>query len=130
MKVKLLACLTLAVAMLLATVPTFAHHGGAAYDNVKVVELAGTVTSFQFINPHCIILLDVKAPSGEIQHWTMETPAPSLMKRSGWYKDMMKPGDQIAAGLHIARNGSLVGKIAGNAITVNGTKIVAPSEEQ
>lgn len=130
MKVKLLACSTLAVALLLATVPVFAHHGGAAYDNTKVVQLAGTVTSFQFINPHCIILLDVKAASGEVQHWTMETPPPSLMKHGGWYKDMMKPGDQIAAGLHIARNGSYVGKIAGNAITVNGTKIEAPSEEQ
>src|ERR1700728_1308444 len=119
----------LAVGLLFATVPVFAHHGGAAYDNAKVVDLTGTVTSFQFINPHCIIAFDVKAPSGDIQHWTMETPAPSMMKHGGWYKDMMKPGDQIEAGLHIARNGSFVGKIAGDGIVINGKQVDAPSDK-
>ncbi len=129
MKNKPFALAVLVVTLCLATIPAFAHHGGAAYDNTKVVQLAGTVTSFQFINPHCIIAFDVKGPNGDLQHWTMETPAPSMMKHGGWYKDMMKPGDEIEAGLHIARNGSLVGKIAGDNITVNGKQIESPSDK-
>jgi len=129
MKIKLFAATVLVVSLAFVATPVFAHHGGAAYDNTKVVQLTGTITSFQFINPHCIVALDVKGPSGDIQHWTMETPAPSLMKHGGWYKDMMKPGDVISAGLHIARNGSYVGKIAGDSITVNGKQIEAASDK-
>jgi hypothetical protein len=129
MKTKLLAFAVLLAGVVFASVPVSAHHGGAAYDNTKVVQLKGTVTSFQFINPHCILLFDAKGPSGEVQHWTMETPAPSLMKHGGWYKDMVKPGDQIEAGLHIARNGSFVGKIAGDAIVINGKQIEAASDK-
>jgi hypothetical protein len=129
MKTKPLAYAVLVVSLLVATVPVFAHHGGAAYDNTKVVQVAGTVTSFQFINPHCIVLFDAKAPNGDVQHWTMETPAPSMMKHGGWYKDMMKPGDQISAGLHAARNGSYVGKIAGGGIVINGKQVDAPSDK-
>jgi hypothetical protein len=129
MKNKPLAYAGLVGSLLLATVPVFAHHGGAAYDNTKTVQVSGVVTSFQFINPHCIVLFDAKGPNGEILHWTMETPAPSLMKHGGWYKDMMKPGDQISASLHIARNGSPVGKIAGDAIVVNGKSIEAASDK-
>ena len=128
MKNKPLAYAALVVTLLLGTVPAFAHHGGAAYDNTKTVQLSGTVTSFQFINPHCIVLFDSKEANGEVKHWTMETPAPGLMKHGGWYKDMMKPGDQISASLHIARNGSLVGKIAGDAIVVNGKSIESASD--
>jgi hypothetical protein len=129
MKTKSLAYAVLVVSLSLATVPVFAHHGGAAYDNTKVVQLAGTVTSFEFINPHCIVKFDAKGPNGEVQQWTMETPAPSMMKHGGWYKDMMKPGDQISAGLHIARNGSFVGKIAGDGIVINGKQVDAPSDK-
>jgi hypothetical protein len=129
MQNKSFAYVTLLATLLFATVPVFAHHGGAAYDNAKTVPLTGTVTSFEFINPHCIVLFDVKAPDGTVQHWTMETPAPGLMKHGGWYRDMMKPGDQISASLHIARNGSPVGKIAGDSITVNGKSIESASDK-
>ena len=129
MKIELFAAAVLLAGVAFLTAPVFAHHGGAAYDNTKVVQLTGTITSFQFINPHCIVAMDVKGPNGEIQKWTMETPAPSLMKHGGWYKDMMKSGDEISAGLHIARNGSYVGKIAGDSITVNGKQIEAASDK-
>jgi hypothetical protein len=132
MKSKILASVTLAVGLLLVSVPLFAHHGGAAYDNTKVVMLAGTVVDFQYINPHCIIHFDVKGSDGAVQHWSMEAPPPSLMHRgSGWYADMIKPGDQITVGLHAARNGSFVGKIAGGngSLSVNGKPIKAETEE-
>lgn len=121
---------TLVVGLVLATVPVFAHHGAIAYDDAKVVTISGTVTSFQFINPHCIVNVDVKDSSGNVQKWTVETPPPSMMKHSaGWYRDMMKVGDQITVDLHIAKNGSDVGKIAGSGnMILNGRHIQAASE--
>lgn len=116
--------------LLVAVVPLFAHHGAVAYDDSKVVTISGTVTSFQYINPHCIVSVDVKDSSGKLQKWTVETPPPSMMKHSaGWYRDMMKAGDHISVDLHIAKNGSEVGKIAGSGnMILNGKHIQAASE--
>jgi len=125
---RVVSALTLGV--LIGSLPLFAHHGAIAYDDVKVVRISGTVTDFQFINPHCIVSVDVKDSSGNLQKWTVETPPPSMMKHSaGWYRDMMKAGDQIAVDLHIAKNGSDVGKIAGSGnMILNGKRIQAASE--
>lgn len=121
---------TLIVGLLLFIVPVFAHHGAVAYDEGKVVTISGTVTSFQFINPHCIVGVDVKDSSGNLQKWTVETPPPSMMKHNaGWYRDMMKAGDQVRVDLHTAKNGSNVGKIAGSGnMILNGKPIQAASE--
>jgi hypothetical protein len=120
----------LIVGLLVATVPVFAHHGAVAYNETKAVTISGTVTSFQFINPHCIVGVDVKDSSGNVQKWTVETPPPSMMKHNaGWYRDMMKAGDQIRVDLHVAKNGSNVGKIAGSGnMILNGKPIQAASE--
>lgn len=131
MRTKLLRVVpTLIVGFLLTAVPVFAHHGAVAYNEVKVVTISGTVTSFQFINPHCIVDVDVKDSSGNVQQWTVETPPPSMMKHNaGWYRDMMKAGDQIRVDLHVAKNGSNVGKIAGSGnVILNGKPIQAASE--
>ena len=131
MKNKCLQVVSILLAgLLVAAVPLFAHHGAIAYDDSKVVTISGTVTSFQYINPHCIVDVDVKDSSGNVQKWTVETPPPSMMKHSaGWYRDMMKAGDHISVDLHIAKNGSDVGKIAGSGnMILNGKHIQAASE--
>jgi hypothetical protein len=118
----------LVLGLLSATAPVFAHHGVAAYDNAKKTTLTGTVTQFKFINPHCELFFDVKDADGNIQHWSMEAPPPSMMKHSaGWYKDMVKPGDSVQVTLNAARNGAFVGK--GRVDLINGKAIPAYSEE-
>lgn len=128
---KLLQAVFPLVAILLVCAgPAVAHHGAVAYDDAKVVTISGAVTGFEFINPHCIVSVDVKDSSGNVQKWTVETPPPSMMKHSaGWYRDMMKAGDKITVDLHIAKNGSDVGKIAGTGnMILNGKHILAASE--
>jgi hypothetical protein len=119
---KLLGLFLLAVGLLLVTVPLFAHHGTAVYDNTKWTTLTGTLTSFQYVNPHVLVYMDVKGPNGEIQHWTIEHSPPSISSHAGWSRDMAKPGDQVVYQVHAARNGTFVGNGAGS-IIVNGKKI-------
>jgi len=60
--------------------------------------IAGTVTEWEFINPHPQIYFDVKNQAGEIEHWATELlPTPSMMKnmKVGWTRTTLKPGDQI-----------------------------------
>src|SRR3974390_3938535 len=90
------AILVLAITLLVASAPLFAHHGEANYDTDKVVSVKGTVTDFQFINPHTLISLDVKNDKGEIEKWSCEARSPGMLVRaSGWDKTTLKAGDVI-----------------------------------
>ncbi len=89
--------------------PMFAHHGNAAYDDTKEVTLKGTVTEFEWANPHAQIYFDVKDAKGNLVHWGCETLSPGKLMRAGWSKDAVKPGEQITITLVAAKNGAPVG---------------------
>ena len=101
--------LVVAFALLLVSAPLSAHHGEANYDTDKVVSVKGTITDFQFINPHTLIMLDVKNDKGEIEKWSCEARSPGMLVRvGGWDKTTLKPGDVITVFGYRARNGSPV----------------------
>ncbi len=55
-----------AAAALLAFAPVWAHHSGAAeFDSTKKIDLTGTVTRMEWVNPHAHFFLDVKGPDGK-----------------------------------------------------------------
>jgi hypothetical protein len=104
---KLAAALTLLFGILLVSGPLPAHHGEANYDTTKVVSVKGTVTDFQFINPHVQIFMDVKNDKGEIEKWAGEARSPSMLGRiGGWDKNTIKIGDVITASGHRTKNGT------------------------
>ncbi len=109
MKCSAFLTAALAIFFFAASDPTYAHHGTAGYDMQKVITVKGTVTEFQWTNPHCVIYVDSKADHGDVQHWVLELGAPQHMIRSGWTKNSIKAGDDIAAETHPAKNGATVG---------------------
>ncbi len=103
----LVVSLTLIFGVLLVSATLLAHHGEANYDTSKVVSVKGTVTDFQFINPHVQISLDVKNDKGEIEKWVGEARSPSMLSRiGGWDKNTIKIGDVITASGHRTMNGT------------------------
>jgi Family of unknown function (DUF6152) len=84
----------------------FAHHGAAAYDMSKSVTVAGMITDFQFVNPHVLISMDVKDPSGKVEKWQGELTSPNHLARAGWTKSTLKPGDQVSLTGGPAKSGS------------------------
>ena len=102
-------CVAMMFAVLFASIPTLAHHGEVNYDTGKVVSIKGTVTDFQFINPHVQIFLDVKNDKGEIEKWSCEARSPIMLVRvGGWDKNTLKPGDVITVFGFRAKNGTTV----------------------
>jgi hypothetical protein len=89
--------------------PIRAHHGQAVYDENNPIQLKGTVASFEWINPHCFVNLDVKDDKGNVVHWTVETVNPGKLVRAGWTKDSVKAGDEVTLVLTPARNGAHLG---------------------
>ena len=108
MKVKPFVLIAVLVSLLFNSGSAFAHHGTANYDMTKVVTVKGTITDFQFINPHTLILFDVKNDKGVIEHWQAEATSPNHLVRAGWSKDIIKAGDQITISGFRAKNGSTV----------------------
>ncbi len=83
------------------SLPLFAHHGSLGYDTQHETTVkGGTVTRFEFTNPHVIIVWETKDDKGAVQQWTAETTNPNTLYRYGWNKDVLKPGTelQIVAG--------------------------------
>jgi Family of unknown function (DUF6152) len=64
--------------------PARAHHSFAAEFDIKLpVNIRGTVTKLDWMNPHSWIYLDVKTPDGKVEQWEVETAAPTQLMRRG-----------------------------------------------
>ena len=109
MKRRLLVVLAVVGSVVMFSASVMAHHGVAGYDLTKTITVHGTVTKFDWSNPHVVVYLDAKSDSGDVQHWTIEFAAPIHMVRAGWTKNAMKAGDDITIDTHPSRNGAPVG---------------------
>jgi hypothetical protein len=86
MKTKIVLALA-AAAALCAAQPLRAHHAFAAeYDVSKPVELKGTLSKAEWVNPHGWMWIDVKQPNGTVQQWTVELAGPAQLARRGLKK--------------------------------------------
>jgi hypothetical protein len=114
--------LALAAGVLFLSVPLVAHHGtNISYDHDKPVTLKGTVTEFVFSNPHAQIYFDVKDDKGTTVHWGGELNSPSNLRRDGWTKDTMKPGDQLTLTVFPSKAGTTVGVVdRSKPVNING----------
>jgi len=100
-------CLLVAVIGFFAvSVPVFAHHGRAGYDSAKLSTVKGTVSTVEFVNPHVQVRLDVKGSHGNVEKWLVEGTSPNMLEREGWNKNTVKPGDEITATGHPAKDGA------------------------
>jgi uncharacterized protein DUF6152 len=85
--------LTLAAGVL-AAAPLFAHHAWPI-DRSKEVTVKGTVTAFNWSNPHVMIDLEVRTDAGKIEKWNIGGPSTERMTGNGWDRNTLKPGDVI-----------------------------------
>lgn len=127
MRIKLMSCVAGAVGVIAATVSAHAHHAfSAEFDSDKPVRLEGTVTKWEWINPHAWINLDVTNDNGEIEKWRIEGGAPNALLRRGWTKNSLPAGTRIIVEGFLARDGSQ--RASGRNITFpDGTKLFVGS---
>jgi hypothetical protein len=113
MRSKVLRFVVSAAAVFFVSSPISAHHGVAHYDMKKTIVLNGTITAFDWGNPHCLVHMDVVEDSGRFRHWTLEMSSTFAMSKRGWDKDTLKRGDQVVAETHPAQNGTPLGISSG-----------------
>lgn len=94
-------------AILLGASAVWAHHGLAAFDITHTVKMDGTVTDFQFINPHAFIFADMTDDKGKKANWRLELGSIGMLsKYAGWNATTVKRGDRIKVQGFLAKDGS------------------------
>jgi uncharacterized protein DUF6152 len=127
MRSKVFRFLVVAAGFTWVSSPISAHHGVTNYDMKKTIVLTGTITAFDWSNPHCLAYLDVTDDSGHVRHWTLEMSSTFTMTHRGWDRDTLKRGDQVRVETHPAKNDAPVGITSGPGfalkVEVNGKEI-------
>ncbi len=96
--------LSVVAACALLGVATQAHHSiSAVYDDTQRVTIEGVVTQFQFVNPHPIVVIDVKDSSGKAQQWRLEMDNQRELADIGFTSDTLKPGERLVVIGSLAR---------------------------
>jgi hypothetical protein len=96
----------------LMALPSLAHHSYAAYDLTHTVTLKGTVEAFQWSNPHSTFTLVLEPETlGEPIKWNIITSSPAILKRFGWTRDSLKPGDRVSVLCNPVTDGSHGGRL-------------------
>jgi hypothetical protein len=90
-----------------------AHHSLAGvYDMKKETELAGTVTTVKFTNPHGSLALAVKGADGSTTEWVMTLGSATALAQKGIGKtgeNALHTGDNIKVKFLPAKDGSPLG---------------------
>jgi uncharacterized protein DUF6152 len=90
-----------AVGALAAGIPAAAHHSFAMFDQKQIMTLQGKVHEFQWTNPHAFLEID----DTKGKRWSLELNSPNNLKRQGWVRSSVKPGDAVTVRMNPLRDG-------------------------
>ncbi len=97
----------LGLGLLLAPPPAVAHHAfSAEFDADRPLQLLGTVTLTEWINPHSWIHIDVEDEDGSVKSWAIECGAPNALIRRGLNKNSIPAGTVLVVDGFGAKDGS------------------------
>ena len=95
------------VTLLVGTPRLSAHHAySAEFDADRPIELHGTVSKTEWINPHSWIHVDVEGEDGQVVTWAIECGAPNSLMRRGLNKNSVPVGTELVIDGFGAKDGS------------------------
>ena len=86
---------SLIVLFLSAAAAASAHHGGGTFDSSRAVTYTGVLTRIDLVNPHAWVYFNVTDANGKVGAFRCEMRAASVLRRSGWTKEMFKAGQKV-----------------------------------
>jgi hypothetical protein len=96
------------------------------YDRTQLKTVKGTVKTFQWTNPHCVVWVLVQpAGGGAAEEWSFETTSPGVLTRSGWTRHSVNPGDKVAIEYYPLHDGSHGGGLSSVTLSDTGQKLEA-----
>jgi uncharacterized protein DUF6152 len=129
MKTKF-AVFAAAAGFVLATGSAIAHHSFAAeFDANQPVNIKGTVTKIEWMNPHTYFYLDVAEPDGAVVNWGMEMGSPNGLMRQGWTRNTLKVGDVVTVEGSRAKDKPHIGNARVVVLESTGKRLFAASSQ-
>ncbi len=110
------------LASLALPVLALAHHSGAMFDSSRSVTIAGTITEFNWMNPHSSFKVDVTGAAGQHEIWALEVNAPPYLIPLGWKRTTLKSGDKVSVTVRPLRDGKPGGSYM-SIVLADGTKL-------
>jgi hypothetical protein len=83
------------IAAIAVAAPAAAHHGFGRFNPAEDIEVEGTLTGLDFVNPHSYVYFNTVGADGETMKMRCEMRAATVLRRSGWSPDMFVEGVAI-----------------------------------
>lgn len=98
---------TAAAVLVLTAIRMSAHHSFAAeYDEDKLITVSGSVSKFEWINPHALLSVQGTDSTAKAGNWKFEMGSPGSLASLGWKKTDLKVGDRIIVEAYAAKDRS------------------------
>jgi len=124
------AAFAAAAGFVLATGSAIAHHSFAAeFDAGQPVNLKGTVTKIEWMNPHTYFYMDVTEPGGAVVNWGLEMGSPNGLMRQGWTRNTLKVGDVVTVEGSRAKDKTHIGNARVVVLESTGKRLFAASSQ-
>jgi hypothetical protein len=90
-----------------------AHHSGAMFEDRTTLDLTGTVTRFDYLNPHSWLYINVESEDGTVTEWGFELDSPTILRRQGVSPNHWQEGDRVAVRTRPLKDGRPAGFLVG-----------------
>jgi hypothetical protein len=120
---------TVLVALVCAPLGVQAHHSFAIFDVDNKIQRSGTLTKFEFRQPHVMMELEVERDDGSIETWVVESGAPRRWTSYGLDASVAIVGEAVTILGWPARDGS-DSMVLSTIITERGTTVFWEEIEQ
>jgi hypothetical protein len=123
MNAKSAAGVLLAVSLLVGfALQAVAHHSFAMFDQTKTITQKGVVKEVQWTNPHVWLHLYVEVDGKQVVY-SYEGAAIAVLKRVGWMRDSVKPGDVLTVVGNPYKDGRAAGGALNHVILSDGKRL-------
>lgn len=95
----------LAATGMVCTIPAGAHHSFAMFDDENQIRISGTITRFDWKNPHIYLFITGQEDGKQQREWTIEGASPGILNRVGWKFNVVKAGDEVTMVIAPLRSG-------------------------
>nr|TFG55492.1 MAG: hypothetical protein E4H34_00370 [Hyphomicrobiales bacterium] len=109
--IKFAGLASLLAGLVMGSAAAFAHHSFAMFDRDKEMTVTGRVLRVDYANPHVWLTITVVNANNEEEEWALEGGNLMGLYRAGWYKDTVKPGNEVTVALHPRADGDPGGSI-------------------
>ena len=114
----------------LSATPSVAHHSFAAvFDREDPIEITGTVTRIEWVNPHAWFYVDVESEDGQVEEWALEMGSANHLRRRGWNRNALSVGDVVTVLGSRARDGTMTGAVRTVTLDATGESLFGGQDE-